>query len=378
MSDYTIGNGTIKNIANAIRAQEGSSGNIQVSDFASRIAAIVPTTQKTGDIANINTEYYGITNNTILAIGNAIKGQDGQSGPVSGFARRILELEGKGEYLMDRLIVPYYEYECAPANYGRGNYTYTKDFICDITKQDLPSNLLAYDNIDDYNLAMLYVLYTPPGLTRTTGSITINDTGNGYLKLLTDDYQFKVNKTDNGPYTTNNSTSYGGNIGYLYGLVVDQNNHRSISMPCSFKSAHPLFTTILLKAPILYKDIEDLKYIRSYRTDNPTLVQPRSIFYIAESSRSYPLDPTRSKLGLKDNYSNNRILEYTKIGGSGSNYGNAVFSAPITTFIENGKLFKELPFNYEDYESPFIDGVDYNTWRSPDGGRIYVTHIYLN
>lgn len=94
-SDYTIGNGTITNIANAIRAQEGSVGTIQVSDFANRISAIVPTTQKTGDISNINTEYYGISANTISAIGNAIKYQDGESGPVSGFARRILALIGE-------------------------------------------------------------------------------------------------------------------------------------------------------------------------------------------------------------------------------------------------------------------------------------------
>lgn len=92
MSNYTIGNGTIKNIANAIRAQEKSSGTISVADFASRVAALKPTTKKEGDIDNVNTKYYGINASTISALGNAIKAQDGLTGPVSGFAQRILDL----------------------------------------------------------------------------------------------------------------------------------------------------------------------------------------------------------------------------------------------------------------------------------------------
>lgn len=94
-NNYTIGNGTLLNIANAIRAQEGSSGEISVSDFADRIAALIPDTRKTGDISNPNTEYYGVDAATILAIGNALKDQDHLSGPVSGFAQRILNLRGE-------------------------------------------------------------------------------------------------------------------------------------------------------------------------------------------------------------------------------------------------------------------------------------------
>lgn len=92
MSDYTIGNGTLLNIANAIRAQEGSSSPIQVSDFANRIANFHLSTSKTGDISNQNTEFYGITANSISSIGNAIKAWDELTGPVSGFAQRILNL----------------------------------------------------------------------------------------------------------------------------------------------------------------------------------------------------------------------------------------------------------------------------------------------
>jgi hypothetical protein len=108
MNNYTIGNGTIKNIANAIRAQQGGSEDIQVSDFASRIAAIVPDTRKTGDISNPNTEYYGIDSATVLAIGNALKEQDKLTGPVSGFAQRILNLHGES---WDRpSYLPNYDY----------------------------------------------------------------------------------------------------------------------------------------------------------------------------------------------------------------------------------------------------------------------------
>ena len=108
-NSYTIGNGTILNIANAIRAQEGSSGTISVADFANRIAAIVPDTRKTGDISNPNTEYYGIDAATILAIGNALKGQDRITGPVSGFAQRILNLHSSESW--DRPdYLPNYDY----------------------------------------------------------------------------------------------------------------------------------------------------------------------------------------------------------------------------------------------------------------------------
>lgn len=92
MSDYTIGNGTLLNIANALRAQEGSSGTIPVADIATRIAALEPEDKKTGSIDNPNTSYYGISSSTISAIGNALKGQDDLTGPVSGFAQRILNL----------------------------------------------------------------------------------------------------------------------------------------------------------------------------------------------------------------------------------------------------------------------------------------------
>lgn len=92
MSDYTIGDGTLINIANAIRAQEGSVNYIPVSNFASRISALEPDEAVTGDISNQNNEFYGVTANTISAIGNAIKSKDNLTGPVSGFAQRILNL----------------------------------------------------------------------------------------------------------------------------------------------------------------------------------------------------------------------------------------------------------------------------------------------
>lgn len=108
MSDYTIGNGTLLNIANAIRAQQGGNEDIQVSDFASRITDIVPDTRKTGDISNPNTKYYGIDSATILAIGNALKEQDKLTGAVSGFAQRILNLHGES---WDRpSYLPNYDY----------------------------------------------------------------------------------------------------------------------------------------------------------------------------------------------------------------------------------------------------------------------------
>lgn len=270
MSDYTIGNGTIKNIANAIRAQEGSSGTISVADFASRVAALTPRGPVTGDISNVNTKYYGVNASTISALGNALKEQDGLTGPVSGFAQRILDLV-RGTRILGDVVVPY-----LPNSWF---YTYTqvstkRDSTVSFpignsyTMQDIKDALanvgIYYKNIDDYEVGTCRMDYMPYSLTRvseragSTSSLLLLSSGHGShpstagVGLSSD---FERIRIYGGSRDSDSSTlTYTGNSDSAYPTRY----FLSISFPVLYKTgtlSKVKFKTSLLHSTVSYNDL---------------------------------------------------------------------------------------------------------------------------